>query len=129
MSWQYSRLGFTGLVASLQSHRDWLQVRARLVEPLAALVAHPEKQAWVEGELVEQLSATIYAVGGQRSVEDVYFGHVNHRLGGLMIPFVKVALALARNDPRAFLTRMNVSLAPVAKGLSAEWREYSSTSG
>lgn len=129
MAWQYSRLGFTGLVASLQAHELWPEVRAVLQEPLAARVAHPEKYPWVEGELVEGLSEAMFAEGGQPLVEDVYFRHVNHRVGGLMIPFVKVALALARNDPRAFLSRMNVSLAPVSKGLSADWKELSTTSG
>lgn len=129
MAWQYSRLGFTGLVASLQAHETWPRVHARLNAPLAQHVAQPEKYPWVEGVLVEELSQVIFEEGGHAAVEDVYFRHVNHRVGGLMIPFVKVALAIARNDPRAFLTRMNVSLAPVSKGLSSDWKEHSATSG
>lgn len=129
MSWQYSRVGFTGLVASLRVHPVAQKVIPHLQEPLAALVEHPERQPWIDGSLVEQLSKSVFDAGGTRALDEVYFGHVNHRLGGMMIPFVKVALALAKNDPRAFLGRMNVALGPVSKGLRCDWREATPTSG
>lgn len=129
MSWQYSRLGFAGLVGALRSHPVWPQVEGQLREPLASLVSNPQKQTWVDGSLIEELSESVFNAGGAAAVEDIYFRHVNHRLGGLMIPFVKVALALARNDPRAFLSRMNISLAPVSQGLVCTWTELTPTSG
>lgn len=130
MGWKYSRMAAEDLVNAARELGYLERARGAASPALRSLIDDSKSQpSWVEGVVVDELSTRVFETTSGKAVEAMFHRHVQNRIGRLLVPFVKVALALTGNDPRAFLSRMNSSLRPVSQNLGCEWLEESTTSG
>lgn len=97
-------------------------VLARLSPELKAAAQSPYGQSWWPGTVNEGLIAALCAAHGERAVEEVGFLSVQRSVGPLVMPFLKVLLAVTGADPATIFSKLGQFSSSSTRGVTIDWK-------
>jgi hypothetical protein len=84
---------------------------------------------WWNGEVNAQVMGTMQSLRGDSGVEKLAYDTMKSALGPIVMPLVKVTLALTGSTPSALLARSNQFLLTSVRGLETTWNPTGPNSG
>lgn len=89
----------------------------------------PNSKAWWPGATTERLLTTLLGLTSVEVVEAVGNHNVANSMGPIVMPLVKVMLAVSRNRPAKLFEKMAQFSSTAVRGLDIQWELTSPTSG
>jgi hypothetical protein len=89
----------------------------------------PNAKGWWPGTTTERLLATLQGLTSLEVVEAVGNHNVAHSMGPIVMPLVKVLLAISRNRPAKLFEKMAQFSSTAVRGLDIQWELTSPTGG
>jgi hypothetical protein len=102
---------------------------AALRPELRATAEAPSTQSWWPGAVNEQLLRALATVKSDAVVEEVGFLSVQNSIGPIVMPLLKVLLALTGSDPATLFSRLGLFLSSSARGVKPTWKLVEPTLG
>ncbi len=96
---------------------------------LKGALAAPSSQRWWPGELHEEVYVVLSKVAGDEAVERVGQVTVRNSVGPIVMPVVRVTLALLGSTPGSLLARANQLVTSSVRGLTVSWAPDGPTAG
>lgn len=118
-----------GLVKSLSAMGHLEAVRAEVGPEAKMALESPVSNRWWDGVVNEQLMVALQKLQGDSAVEKVSYDTIKGALGPIVMPLVKVTLALTGSTPNALLSRGGQFLSTSVRGLEVTWSPSGPTGG
>jgi hypothetical protein len=96
-------------------------VRAEVGAEGKQALEQPLSNRWWDGVVNEQLMVALQKVRGDSVVEKVSYDTLKGALGPIVMPLVKVTLALTGSSPNALLSRSGQFLSTSVRGREVTW--------
>ncbi|MBX7100074.1 MAG: hypothetical protein K1X89_20335 [Myxococcaceae bacterium] len=122
----------TYLDANLKALREaghFDSVLAALSPELKAAAQSPYGQSWWPGKVNEGIVAALCAVHGEQAVEQVGFLSVQRSIGPLVMPFLRVLIAVTGADPKSVFSKLGQFSTSSTRGVSIDWKPGEGTRG
>ncbi|MFZ5444451.1 MAG: hypothetical protein ACOZQL_30950 [Myxococcota bacterium] len=94
-----------------------------------AVVERPSDARWYPAQVISELAEQVLAVAGGEVLEELNYRMTKESLGRLILPVLKVALAIAGNSPATIFSRLDDVLAVAMRGIRVEWTPQGPTAG
>jgi hypothetical protein len=118
-----------GLAKTLQAQGLFEAVSAAIGPEGKRALEQPLSSRWWDGEVNGQIMATLQSLRGDSAVEKLAYDTMKGALGPILMPLVKVTLALTGSTPSGLLSRSSQFLSTSVRGLEATWTSDGPTSG
>lgn len=82
---------------------------------------HPFDQKWVTAHVIQDLTARIAEAHGAEKLDALNFVMTRDSLGKLVMPLLRVALAITGRSPATIFSRLGDSVKVAMKGIDASW--------
>ena len=122
----------TYLAANLSAIRQLGHYEAMLAELPPALhpaAESPSSRSWWPGAVNEQLLRALATAKGDAVVEEVGFLSIQNSIGPIVMPLLKVLLALTGSDPGTIFSRVGLLSSSSARGVKPTWKLVEPTLG
>ena len=118
-----------GLVKVLKAEGHLDAVLAQVGVEGQRAIAEPLANRWWDGAVMDQLMGALQKIRGDAVVERVSFSTLKAAMGPLVMPLVKVTLAITGSTPDALLTRSGQFLSISVRGLNVTWTPTGASAG
>lgn len=118
-----------GLAKTLKALGHLEAVRAAVGPEGQEALEHPMANRWWDGAVNEQVIGALHQAAGEAAVEQVAYRTITQSMGPIVMPLVKVTLALSASTPTSLLSRSAQFLVTSVRGLEVTWTPSGSTAG
>jgi hypothetical protein len=118
-----------GLAKTLQAQGHLEAVRAAIGPEGKRALEQPLASRWWDGEVNAQIMTTLQSLRGDSAVEKLAYDTMKGALGSILMPLVKVTLALTGSTPTGLLSRSSQFLSTSVRGLEATWTSEGPSAG
>lgn len=92
-----------------------------LAAPTRHVLEHPFDQKWVPAQVIQDLTARVADAYGPETLDELNFMMTKDSLGKLVLPMLKVALAITGSSPATVFSRLNDSVKVAMQGVTTKW--------
>jgi len=93
------------------------------------VVEHPYDEKWVSAQVIQDLSNCVADAHGPDALDEVNFVMTKDSLGKLVLPMLRVALAITGRSPATIFARLHDSVRVAMKGVSVTWAPNGTNAG
>lgn len=90
---------------------------------------HPFDEKWVSAHVIQDLTARIAEQYGPECLDPLNFAMTKDSIGKLVLPMLRVALAITGRSPATVFARLGDSVKVAMQGVEASWLAASPTAG
>lgn len=94
-----------------------------------AVIADPYAKKWVSANVIQDLTVCIARRCGPESLEHLNLLMTRRSLGKLVLPMLKVALAITGRSPATVFSRLDDSVKVAMRGVTATWQPNGPNAG
>ncbi len=129
MAYEASSLHVSGFLAAAAELGVLEKAEPKLSPQSQTTIAHLFEQKWVPATVIQDLTACIGEAYGNDSLEHLNYLMTKRSLGRLVLPMLRVALAITGSSPATIFSRLGDSLKVAMRGVESTWVRQSETSG
>lgn len=101
----------------------------RLSAKARAVVEHPHDARWFPASVIQELTEQVAATSSGEVLAELNYRMTKDALGRLILPLLKVALAIAGKSPSTIFTRLDQLASVAMKGLRVSWTAKGAQAG
>ena len=116
-----SSVHIAGFVAATRRLGFMEKVLPLLSPETKKVVESPYDQKWVSAHVIQDLSNALADAHGPEALEKVNYMMTNDSLGKLVLPMLRVALAITGRSPATIFSRLGDTLKVAMKGVTVKW--------
>ncbi|MFT3843058.1 MAG: hypothetical protein QM723_39075 [Myxococcaceae bacterium] len=102
---------------------------AAVQPPTRAALAEPNAESWFPGAVVEDIWQTLVKKYGPQQLSDINYLVAKQSFGPVVMPVIKVALALTGNSPASVAARLESMLKLAIRPVKIIWHATDANSG
>lgn len=110
-----------GFVAAARELGLLEKAEPQLTAETRAVLANPYGAKWVSMHVIQDLTAALARVHGPECLDELNLRMTRNSLGKLVLPMLRVALAITGRSPATIFSRLDDSVKVAMKGVSATW--------
>ena len=85
------------------------------------MLDHPYDEKWVSAQVIEDLINCLADAHGPDALDEVNFAMTKDSLGKVVLPMLRVALAITGRSPATIFSRLGDSVKVAMKGVEVKW--------
>lgn len=124
-----SSVHVAGFVAAMKRQGLMEKVFPVLAAETRHVLDHPYDQKWVSAHVIQDLTNSVATAHGPDALDQVNYMMTNDSLGKLVLPMLRVALAITGRSPATIFARLGDSLKVAMKGVTAKWTPEGANAG
>jgi hypothetical protein len=121
MAYEVSSLHISGFLAAATELGFLEKAKPLLTAQSQHIVEHVFEQKWVSALVIQDLTTCVAKAYGDASIEQINFLMTKKSLGKLVLPMMKVALAITGSTPATVFSRLGESLNVAIRGIETTW--------
>jgi hypothetical protein len=94
-----------------------------------AIVDAPHRKSWVHAEVIQQLTVAIAQTAQPEVLADLNYLMCRDSLGPIVMPVLKVAIALTGRHPQTVFSRLNELVSAAMRGVEITWTPRGASAG
>lgn len=92
-------------------------------------IDHPYEEKWVSAHVIQDLSNCLVDAHGPDALAEVNYAMTTDSLGKLVLPMLRVALAITGRSPATIFARLGDSIKVAMKGVTVSWAPEGANAG
>lgn len=127
--YQASSVHIAGFVAAARRLGFFEKALPLLAPETKQVLENPFDAKWVPARVIQDLTARVAEQYGPECLDPLNFAMTQDSLGRLVLPMLRVALALTGGSPATVFARLGDSVKIAMRGVSAGWRATNANGG
>jgi hypothetical protein len=119
--YEVSSVHLTAFLKTARAMGALESVLPRLSPATRAVVDRPSDAKWFSAQVIKELTEQVANVSGGELLEELNYRMTKESLGRLVLPVLKVALAITGNSPATVFARLGEVLAVAMRGVRVAW--------
>ncbi|MDP1821702.1 MAG: hypothetical protein Q8L48_00590 [Archangium sp.] len=124
-----SSVHIAGFVAAAKRLGFFEKALPLLAPETRHVLEHPFDAKWVPAQVIQDLTARVAEQYGPECLDPLNFAMTKDSLGRLVLPMLRVALAITGRSPATVFSRLGDSVKIAMQGVSASWLATSANGG
>lgn len=127
--YEASSVHVAGFVAAAKAVGALEKALPHVAPETRAVVERPFDRKWVPAAVIQDLTATVAAKAGPEVLAELNYRMTRDSLGRLVLPLLKVGMALTGRSPASVFSRLDDSVKVAMKGVHVTWEATSPSGG
>lgn len=111
----------SSLIKAMQAQGMSDRVLPALSPEVRAMANDPFAQRWWPAKYLEVLTLEMLRASGPAAMEELAYHNIKKRIGPLVTPMLRVAMALSGASPASLLSRLDASVKVAMRGFEVAW--------
>jgi hypothetical protein len=84
-------------------------------------LAAPHRRGWLPASIIQELTAAVYETASAERLSELNYRMTKHSMGPIVMPIIRVAMALTGRSPATVFARLNDAMAAGMRDVQISW--------